>query len=95
MKLTSDELGNKLDLARSKFPIHSIWQHYKGGSYEVTGHTILTDENLTTLVTYRRVNGPDYDPITERGITFGRPIQEWSEIVKKDRVHLARFRCVV
>jgi hypothetical protein len=92
MKLTAAELGNKLDLARSRFPRHSVWQHYKGGVYEVIDHTILTDDELHTLVVYRRIGGPAFYSVDERGITYARPIAEWTEIVEKDDLYLARFR---
>lgn len=94
MKLTAAELGNKLDLARSKFPLHSIWEHYKGGVYEVIGHTILTDDDLWTLIVYRRIDGPDFDAVAERGITYARPVSEWAETVYRveDNLYLDRFR---
>jgi hypothetical protein len=96
LKLTTDELGNLLDLARSKFPLYSVWQHYKGGIYEVVGHTLHTSEPLETLVVYRRIGGPDFYALAERGITYARPVKEWNEVVYReiDNLHLARLRRV-
>lgn len=94
MKLTTAELGNKLDLARSRFPLHSVHQHYKGGVYEVVGHALNTDDMVTTTILYRRIAGPEFNAIAETGITYSRPMMEWAEVVhdEANNLHLARFR---
>ena len=64
--------------ARIRVPSASIWQHYRGGIYAVTGHTIDTT-NGQARVLYFRVGGPDYEADRENGITFARPVDEWFE----------------
>jgi hypothetical protein len=53
-----------------------VFQHYKGGVYQVDRLTIDTD-TATLRVTYHRIDGPNFDAEAEEGITFDRRIEEF------------------
>lgn len=54
----------------------STWKHYKGGIYEVVDLAIDTVDG-SVRVTYQRIEGPDYHPLSEPGIFYSRPLSEW------------------
>ena len=76
MKLNASDTAARIELARTKTPVGSVWLHYKGGVYVVTGHSLHT-ETLETLVDYRRVGGPDFNAIDEALVVWSRPIGSW------------------
>lgn len=55
---------------------HKVWKHYKGGVYTVDGFDLDTDDG-TARVRYHRIAGPDFDHLTEAGLTYSRPVAEW------------------
>jgi len=63
-----------------------IYEHYKGGLYEVIG-TALHSETLEEMVVYKHVYGND------QGL-WVRPVSMWNELVEKDGVTVIRFRWV-
>jgi hypothetical protein len=63
-----------------------IYEHYKGGLYEVIG-TALHSETLEEMVVYKHVYGND------QGL-WVRPASMWNELVEKDGVTVGRFRWV-
>lgn len=76
--MTKTEQANKtLNEARSITPVGFIYKHKKGGVYVVVGHALLTD-NGEAAVLYRRLYGPEFDPVDEASITFARPLSEWT-----------------
>lgn len=55
-----------------------VFNHHKGGIYQVRELTIDTD-NGALRVSYFRIGGPNYDEYAEAGIIFSRRIEEWVE----------------
>lgn len=58
-------------------PFTSIWKHYKGGTYVVIGSVLNTDTG-TAMVTYKRMDGPDFDRVAEHPLIFARPVEQWT-----------------
>lgn len=86
MKKTEQELLDALNEASNvhKLRKETLWRHYKGDIYEVTGLSIDCNTN-EVLVLYRRKFEP-FDLGAENwgmmgDITFTRPLREWLEVV--------------
>ena len=80
-KMTTDEYNRRRTAARQQgITEGSLWSHYKGGIYMVTGFLLETHHG-GFLVLYRRVGGPNFDAVEERHQQFGRPPEEWHELV--------------
>lgn len=77
MTRREDVLG-MLQKARRQLPIGTALIHKKGGVYRVIGHSFDT-ETEEISVAYRRIGGPNYDPIYEGAITFTRPLSLFTE----------------
>lgn len=77
--MTRTEAANdKLFQARSATPVGFIYKHKKGGVYVIVGHAIHTDAG-DPVVLYRRLYGPNFDPIDEATIVYARPLSEWTQ----------------
>lgn len=70
-------LRNRIMHAQESVLINRAYQHKKGGIYLVDGFDIDTDTGACR-VRYHRINGPEFNAILESGITFSRPIEEWT-----------------
>lgn len=66
--------------ARYSVPKDSLWKHYKGGVYKITGHSISTIDTEVMII-YHRVAGLEYNAYAEEGINFCRPFSEWFDSV--------------
>jgi len=98
MRLTTQDLAEKLQQAACKAPVGSVWLHFKGGVYLVTGHSVET-ENTTTMIHYRRIGGDGFNAIDEANIVFARPVLSWFGLGLLERegevpLHIDRFRRV-
>jgi hypothetical protein len=73
-------LRDGLKLARDKVMVNTVWRHYKGGIYRITGH-LFNATTQTFDARYERIGGPDFDYSAEMNIEFGRDYHEWDETV--------------
>jgi hypothetical protein len=94
MKKDSRELARMIASGHSRIPAGTTWRHYKGGIYRVNGFIVNTDtDNL--MIKYNRIDGPDFEPVTEQYIEFARPIGEWFDDVEESPgVFVPRFKQV-
>lgn len=71
-------LNEALQAAYKAYPTHEVllYRHYKGGVYDIVGHTWLTEEQEVG-VQYRRVDGPGFS-LNENEITFTRPLSSFA-----------------
>lgn len=76
-------LRDGLKLAREKVKVGSVWRHYKGGIYKITGH-LFNATTQTFDARYERIGGPDFSFSEEAGVEFGRDHTEWEDIVYAD-----------
>lgn len=74
-KLTTQEM-QALRASRPDIAPGMVFEHYKGGVYQVIKLTIDTD-TANLRVVYKRIDGPDFDAVAEEGIEFDRRIEEW------------------
>jgi hypothetical protein len=70
--MTKDEMISKLhSLQNGKLRVGTKWKHFKGDTYEITGHSFNTvTEKFEILYTAF----PSYE---YTGIVYSRPIEEW------------------
>jgi hypothetical protein len=84
-KLETTALRSLFLTAQELAPVGTLWQHYKGGTYIVTGHGFDT-ERQDLNVQYRRVAGPDFRSIDESQISYHRPLNEWNGVVEGEAI---------
>lgn len=73
-----------------KLIIPGLYQHYKGGLYEVLG-TGRHSESLEELVFYRALN--DSKEFGEKAF-WGRPIAMFEEVIEIENRIIPRFRLI-
>lgn len=70
-------LLNRMHSARIIAPTGSKWRHKKGGTYQVIGEALHTDD-AQAVILYQRIAGPEYNEAADRFIVFARPVSEWT-----------------
>jgi hypothetical protein len=84
-RLTESELGESLKKAASLVKVGSIYKHYKGNQYKVTGLAIY-EPNSEPCVIYKALYGDN--------LTFIRPVSVWTETINIDGIEVCRFSLV-
>ena len=70
------ELLNEFRKAKLLLKGFTVFKHYKGGTYEITG--IQFDATKDRIVyAYRRITGPEYEEAWEKDIIFNRTVGDW------------------
>jgi hypothetical protein len=90
-KLSTDDLVAAHSLASQWAPVGSLWQHYKGGVYRITGHAFDTEREAMTVL-YERLAGPGFVADREATIRYSRPLLEWSHTVTVAGRATVRFK---
>lgn len=83
----SEELLNKQKDFISKVPHqYSMWEHYKGGKYIVTGAAML-EHDESCLVLYASLDSTTHLP-------WARPLTEWFQTVEIENASIPRFKMI-
>ena len=83
MKSEDDEL---LDVLEQCPPVGSLWLHYQGGVYQVTGRALM-EKTTEQLVLYRSIQSPSL-------MQWARPLSQWREMVNHEGEWVPRFEPV-
>jgi len=78
MNVKTFQLNQALRIARLAYRRDSTWRHYKGGVYSVIG--VCFDANADEVaISYKRIDGPDFDIFAEDYIEFTRTVSDWNK----------------
>lgn len=96
---TTEQMNEELSLAWMFFTSKGKeWKHYKGGIYRVLtemkhpfGFNTDTGE---LMVSYMRIDGPDFQYFKEGEVVYSRPFREWKDQVEVDGKKVPRFVAV-
>ena len=95
-KTDANELVDLVRAAMKELRVGSVWRHYKGGTYKITGFALDCDDFVKVMVLYTRIAGPGFNPISnEREITWSRSYDDWTSNVGIAGLTRPRFeRCI-
>lgn len=91
---TTEQMSKELAEAYSMLLSARTWKHYKGGIYTKLEDLYFNSDNGDLMVSYQRIDGPNFEPGHEMYIKYVRPFREFFDTVEVDGETVRRFQPV-